>query len=324
MPEPTRHNAPYPCGPFAAAWPVGKGHAHLRWPVISTGGSPDEVAPNQDGSAPPERMSSLAGPWSASAINLPPSHVDVNRYVADLVRREIRLGLLPPGSALPPEREFAEMLGIGRTPVQLALRQLQSEGLIERRRGRNGGAFVRGAELDESRFHDVINEAVDNRDEIRLAMEYRCVVEPAVSRMASERRTASELSELDEAHHLLQDASDDASFMRSDAVFHLTLANITANPFLIRGIEESRQCCHPALALLPEGGTFHEATIAEHREVLDAVHARDGAEAERAMSAHVQRSMWSVQKLLATLKDRQQNSAESQRRSGHEVPLPRK
>jgi len=259
-------------------------------------------------------MSGLVSAWSTGTIPMPSTHVDINRYIADLVRREIRLGLLPPGSSLPPEREFAEMLGVGRTPVQLAFRQLQAEGLIERRRGRNGGAFVRDAGVDESRFHDVIREAIDNRDEIRLAMEYRCVVEPAISRIASERHTAAELNELRHAHELLQDAADDASFMRSDAMFHLTLANITANPFLIRGIEESRQCCHPALALLPEGGTFHEATIAEHQEVLDAVQARDGQEAERAMSAHVQRSMWSVQKLLATLKDRQTAGADTAHR----------
>lgn len=256
-----------------------------------------------------EHMSLVISGISSGTVSLPPSHVNVNRYVADLVRREIRLGLLPPGSALPSERDFAEMLGVGRTPVQLAFRQLHAEGLIERRRGRNGGAFVRGAGEDESRFHDVIMEAIKNRDEIRLAMEYRCLVEPAVSRLASERRTATELNELEAAHSLLQEASDDASFMRSDAVFHLTLAHITANPFLIRGIEESRQCCHPALALLPEGGTFHEATIVEHQEVLEAVHARKPDDAERAMSAHVQRSMWSVQKLLATLKDRHTESS---------------
>lgn len=249
---------------------------------------------------------------ATGAVSLPPSQVDINRYVADLVRREIRLGLLPPGSALPAEREFAEMLGVGRTPVQLAFRQLQSEGLIERRRGRNGGAFVCGAGEDESRFLTVIMEAIQNRDEIRLAMEYRCVVEPAVARLASERRTGSELDELEAAHASLLNSSDDATFMRSDAVFHLTLAAITANPFLISGIEETRQCCHPALALLPEGGTYHETTIAEHQEVLTAVHAQSPDEAERAMSAHVQRSMWSVQKLLLTLKDRYPEANASQ------------
>ncbi|EME22666.1 GntR family transcriptional regulator [Rhodococcus triatomae BKS 15-14] len=188
--------------------------------------------------------------------------------------------------------------------MQLAFRQLQAEGLIERRRGRNGGAFVRGAGEDEDRFHDVILEAIANRDEIRLAMEYRCITEPAVARLASQRRTATELRELEVAHSLLAEAVDDASFMRSDAVFHLTLANITANPFLIRGIEESRQCCHPALVLLPEGGTFHEATITEHRQVLDAVQSRQSDMAEKAMSDHLQRSMWSVQKLLASLRER--------------------
>ncbi|NOQ60170.1 FadR/GntR family transcriptional regulator [Mycolicibacterium fortuitum] len=256
-----------------------------------------------------ERMSLSISGISSGTVSLPPSHVDVNRYVADLVRREIRLGLLPPGSALPSERDFAEMLGVGRTPVQLAFRQLQAEGLIERRRGRNGGAFVRGSGEDESRFHDVIVEAIQNRDEIRLAMEYRCLVEPSVSRLASERHTAAELDQLESAHQQLLDATDDATFMRSDAVFHLTLAHITANPFLIRGIEETRQCCHPALALLPEGGTFHEATIAEHGEVLAAVRNRKSEDAERAMSAHVQRSMWSVQKLLSTLKDRHLDEA---------------
>lgn len=239
-----------------------------------------------------------------AAAPLPPPHVDVNRYVADLVRRQIRLGLLPPGSSLPPERELADMLGIGRTPVQLALRQLQAEGLIERRRGRNGGAFVRALVEDEARYRDVIGEAIANRDEIRSAMEYRALVEPAVSRLASERRTATELGDLEAAHASLLEASNDAAFMRSDAVFHLTLANITGNPFLIRGIEETRQRCHPALVLLPDEGAFHDATISEHELVLTAVKERDAGQAERAMSDHVQRSMWSVQKLLATLRDR--------------------
>lgn len=235
---------------------------------------------------------------------VPPPDVDANRYVEDLVRREIRLGLLPPGSSLPSERELAELLGVGRTPVQNALKQLQSEGLIERRRGRNGGAFVRGASDDELRFREVIALAIDKRDEIRHAMEYRLLVEPLVARLAGERRTAGELEQLTVAHSALQEAADDAAFMRSDAVFQLTLANITANPFLVEGIEEARQCCHPALALLPESGAFHDATIEEHSAILTAVEAGRPETAESAMRIHLQRSTWSVEKLLSSLKQR--------------------
>jgi GntR family transcriptional regulator, transcriptional repressor for pyruvate dehydrogenase complex len=244
------------------------------------------------------------GDLAGRRAGLPPTDMDANRYVEDLVRREIRLGLLPPGSSLPAERELAELLGVGRTPVQNALRQLQSEGLIERRRGRNGGAFVRGTSDDELRFREVIALAIDKRDEIRHAMEYRLLVEPLVARLASERRTAGELKQVKAAHATLQEASDDAAFMRSDAVFHLTLANITANPFLVRGIEDARQCCHPALALLPERGAFHDATIEEHSAVLTAVEAGQPEAAESAMRAHLQRSMWSVEKLLGSLKRR--------------------
>lgn len=43
-----------------------------------------------------EHMSLVISGISSGTVSLPPSHVDVNRYVADLVRREIRLGLLPP------------------------------------------------------------------------------------------------------------------------------------------------------------------------------------------------------------------------------------
>ncbi|EME22665.1 hypothetical protein [Rhodococcus triatomae] len=41
-------------------------------------------------------MIAHVGSFTRDAAPLPPSHVDVNRYIADLVRREIRLGLLPP------------------------------------------------------------------------------------------------------------------------------------------------------------------------------------------------------------------------------------
>lgn len=231
----------------------------------------------------------------------PPPQVDTYRYVADLVRREIRLGLLPPGRALPAEREFAQLLGVGRTSVQLALRQLEGEGYITKRRGRNGGSFVTGVHEDRDRFQEVIAQALRDRDAIQQAMEYRCVVEPAIAGLAAQQHTAAQIAELRTAHTQLQEAPDDAEFMRADSVFHLTLAKITGNRFLTLGMEDARQCCHTALALLPESGSFHEASAAEHHDVLVAVEAGDAKAAEQNMRLHVERSMRSVMNLLSTL-----------------------
>ncbi|MFB6556980.1 FadR/GntR family transcriptional regulator, partial [Streptomyces sp. NPDC056405] len=55
----------------------------------------------------------------------------------------VRLGLVPQGERLPAERELAERLQISRVTLREVLKVLQDEGLVESRRGRYGGTFVR-------------------------------------------------------------------------------------------------------------------------------------------------------------------------------------
>lgn len=60
---------------------------------------------------------------------------------ADAIRNAIQEGTFPPGSQLPPELELMNMLGVSRTTLREALRALDEQGFIERRRGL--GTFVR-------------------------------------------------------------------------------------------------------------------------------------------------------------------------------------
>jgi GntR family transcriptional regulator, transcriptional repressor for pyruvate dehydrogenase complex len=62
--------------------------------------------------------------------------------VAERLRREIARGELTIGQRLPPEDELTEMFGIARTTLREALRILESQGLLEIRRGRSGGPVV--------------------------------------------------------------------------------------------------------------------------------------------------------------------------------------
>src|SRR3712207_1968352 len=57
----------------------------------------------------------------------------------------IRLGLLPPGSQLPPERDLAEQLMISRSTLRQALTTLVQSGHLVAVRGRSGGTFVSDA-----------------------------------------------------------------------------------------------------------------------------------------------------------------------------------
>ncbi|HYC80286.1 MAG TPA: GntR family transcriptional regulator, partial [Solirubrobacterales bacterium] len=54
----------------------------------------------------------------------------------------IRLGLLAPGSQLPPERELARRLRISRSTLRQALTTLVQSGHLVSLRGRKGGTFV--------------------------------------------------------------------------------------------------------------------------------------------------------------------------------------
>src|ERR1700744_1725057 len=54
----------------------------------------------------------------------------------------IRLGLLPPGTRLPAERELCERLGIARSTLRQALVTLGRGGYVRAVRGRGGGTFV--------------------------------------------------------------------------------------------------------------------------------------------------------------------------------------
>ncbi|WKD57149.1 putative HTH-type transcriptional regulator YidP [Corynebacterium capitovis DSM 44611] len=63
--------------------------------------------------------------------------------IAENLRTRITSEALRPGSRLPAERELVDEFGVARMTVRHALDLLQLEGIIERRRGRTGGTFVR-------------------------------------------------------------------------------------------------------------------------------------------------------------------------------------
>src|ERR1700761_5085000 len=69
----------------------------------------------------------------------------------------IRLGLLAPGSRLPPERELARRLRISRSTPRPALPPLVKTGPLTRPRGRKGGTFVAA----EPPLVDPIGEPLD-------------------------------------------------------------------------------------------------------------------------------------------------------------------
>src|SRR3712207_5046074 len=94
----------------------------------------------------------------------------------------IRLGLLPPGSRLPPERELAERFNISRSTLRHALTTLTQTGHLVAQRGRTGGTFV-------SAEPPLQGSGVALEGPWRDLLDYRVAVETGSALLAAERAT---------------------------------------------------------------------------------------------------------------------------------------
>jgi DNA-binding FadR family transcriptional regulator len=224
-----------------------------------------------------------------------------HEYVAEQIRRQIGLGIIAPGEALPPERELARLFGVGRVTIQLAIGMLEADRLITTRRGRSGGSFVLAPTDGHGALDFRVLEVAQSAGLIREAIDFRQVVEPAAAQAAARSRTGRELAAIGSAAERMAGAGTDAEFMREDTAFHLAIARATGNRFLVEAIEQGRLHLNSVLALLPESQAWHEVSVSEHGGILDALARCDPDAAHELMYEHVKRTADSAGALLTSL-----------------------
>lgn len=188
----------------------------------------------------------------------------------DRVIEEIETGRLSPGDRLR-ETELAERLGVSRTPVREAIRQLEADGIVAH--VPRSGATVR--KLDYA--------------EVTELYEMRAVLEGTAARLAARMASEVEIAELTALNEELGMASDAQAAKTLNRVFHGTLVNAARNRFL----SQSMASLHKALLVL--GPTTLQddrraGATAEHTAVLNAMADRDGVLAEALMRQHIEAS----------------------------------
>src|SRR5215212_7005807 len=129
----------------------------------------------------------------------------------------IRLGLLAPGTRLPPERELAEQLGISRSTLRQALTTLVQSGHLKSLRGRSGGTFVSEAPPMSSGGGTL-------RPDWREVLDQRVMVECGAAILASERGNEQVFGEMDALIVQMDDYPDFDAYRRADVRWHIALA----------------------------------------------------------------------------------------------------
>jgi GntR family transcriptional regulator, transcriptional repressor for pyruvate dehydrogenase complex len=218
--------------------------------------------------------------------------------VVQRVSQAIQLGLLVDGEQLPPETEFAAQLGVSAMTLREALATLRRHGLVETRRGRTGGTFVRrpGAPpLDElrERLHALTNSS------LRDLIDEQFAVSGAAARLAAARASAASVRRLRTLVHQLSGATSLGSRIRADSRFHIEVT-IAAQSQRLTRLEVGLQTQLAELLWLPPEATYTvegaqpldpASVAAEHAAIADAIAAEDGEQARALAERHVERNL---------------------------------
>lgn len=228
----------------------------------------DDISPGASPSTGTDRNGpSAVAPRSWGAPIVSRSVVD---DVVDRLVTAVALGLYVPGQQLPTERELAMMLGVSRTSVREALKQLTDGGYLEVRRGRNGGYFVLADWGPKSAEH-IHRQLVANWSEYQEIFDARTLIEPLIARTAAERRTSGDLEAIAEALQAYIDASDHDASRLADAGLHLAIARATHNPILVEISVDLRTKISLNLGAEPYTDEVRRIAIGQHKELVAAV-----------------------------------------------------
>ena len=205
----------------------------------------------------------------------------VQRVLAD----QIASGRLRPNERINQER-VANELGVSRTPVREALRWLERDGLV--RLVARRGAFVAAF-------------AARDIDDI---YELREVLEPRAVRRAAVRATRAEVAGLRRLMTAMERAwrSDVNRAFALNRTFHERLCAPCENRLLLNLLAQvwSQQNAVRIFTLAKESdATLEERTNAEHRAIVDAYAARDGALAEELVRRHIVEAHEATAELMA-------------------------
>jgi DNA-binding GntR family transcriptional regulator len=197
------------------------------------------------------------------------------------LRAEIVSGQIPPGMKLS-EARLAERFGVSRMPVRDALKELESAGFvtIEQRRG----TFVRGM----------------SRSEILDLFEVREAVEGMAARLCAHRANNDLLAKLDDIIETMSrqvEILDMDGYSQTDERFHELILSGASNERLSDHYRLLVQHLHRGLlsSIVTRRAGRMERSLAEHAEIMRALHAHDPRGAEDAMRNHVQRGRLELQ-----------------------------
>jgi DNA-binding GntR family transcriptional regulator len=191
--------------------------------------------------------------------------------VFNQLQNDILNGLYEPGDSLI-ETKLSEEMGVSRTPVREAIRQLELEGLVQS--FPNKGVVVKG--ISDQDIEDIYT--------------IRMLIEGLAARWAAEKITPQELEELKEAVELEEFytlRNDHNHLLQFDSRFHDIIFKASKSKPLMHTLSTFHHYVQKARSLSMMSPGRAMAVLEEHKAVLQAIIDKDAYKAERLTTEHV-------------------------------------
>lgn len=239
-----------------------------------------------DGKGTP--MDSHPGIGALSPVDRKPLY----ERLVDSLRAYIVEAGLSVGDRLPSERELAERLGVSRASVRQAIVALEVQGIVEVRHGE--GAFLRSTQPDPVPLTDLM----EIKRRLPDILDAREAIEVRLAALAAQRRTDADVAACGAAlAEMEREIAEGRLGEAGDQAFHRGVVSAAKSELLahmyeiiVDDIATSRHESLSQVGRPPE-------SLAQHRRILAAIQAGDGAAAADAMRDHL-RSVGAV-KLLS-------------------------
>lgn len=226
------------------------------------------------------------------------SYQPLREVVCEALREAIRNGVLKPGERLM-EIQLAEELGVSRTPVREAIRKLELEGYVVMMPRR--GTYVASMSIRD------INEI----------FEIRTALESLSNGLAAEHITEEELEHLQRLLVIIGGyikAGDIEKIVETDIEFHDLMYHAARNQRLVGIISNLRDQLTRFRTLSMSYPGRLEATIEEHKAIVEAIANGDRKMASKAAEKHMENSEKTLLKAMEAIQQQTEKPADKKKK----------
>ena len=208
--------------------------------------------------------------------------------VAEQVLSQIKSGELSPGDRLPPQRELASLLGVGRSSVREAINALAVMGYLDVAQGRGTYIAENLPDADAALFQ---LDAALKAGNILDLMDVREMLECRSARLAAERAEGKKIKKIENTLKGMRASADDyPSFLEADMQFHRALAEASENQILCeltRLILDKVVAHHFQLRTTQLSAGYRDVSIETADKILAAIVAGNGEAAAKWTGRHL-------------------------------------